>query len=789
MFKHLTIALLFTISFASSAQDFSSLWEGHFSYYSIKDVAQGDGKIFAASENAIFSYDLDTNEIQTTTTVEGLSGQTISTIKYSEEFDVLLIGYENGLMEILNDAENEILSVVDIVDKQNISPAAKKINHFNEYEGFVYISTDYGISVYDLNRFEFGDTYFMGNGGSQIIVTQTTMFGDYIYASCRNGNGIKKALLSNPNLIDYQQWETIVGGNVVAIQSISDKLYAVRLNKTIHEVVNDNLNQLFSYVNVPLDTREEEDHLIVSTKRDIFIYDSDFNLVSTASTNSTFDTDFTSATIVNENLYIGTTTFGVLETSIASPIDYVPIRPQGPLRNSAFKIEAGSNQLYVTFGDYSISYNPAPNRRYGISHLIDEEWINTPYDSVNNIFNLNYIAINPFRPSQAFVSSFSHGLLELNNDIVTELFNQDNSGLEAIATSGNPSANVRVSGSKFDRNGVLWTLTSRVDRPLKSYDPNSGQWQGFSFQEIIPNGFSDNPGFSDVVIDGNGTKWIGAFETGIIGFNDASGQIRNLNSLDQNMPTKNVRAVAIDNRNQLWIGTIKGVRVLYNTSNFFDDPDPSVNEIIIVEDGLPQELLSNQFITDIKIDGSNNKWVGTLDSGIFHFSPDGQETIHHFTTDNSPLPSNTVNDISIDESDGRVYIATAKGLVSFFSGGSKPEDELENAFVYPNPVRPEYNLLGSNDLNNITKGVKIKGLTENVNIKITDIEGNLVTEAQSGVNLRSSKANYNFAIDGGTAIWNGKNLANNVVASGVYLVLISDLDSFETKVLKLLIIR
>ena len=175
--------------------------------------------------------------------------------------------------------------------------------------------------------------------------------------------------------------------------------------------------------------------------------------------------------------------------------------------------------------------------------------------------------------------------------------------------------------------------------------------------------------------------------------------------------------------------------------------------------------MANQFITDIKVDGSNNKWVGTLDSGIFYFSPDGQETIYHFTTNNSPLPSNSINDISIDSENGKVYIATSRGLVSFSSGGTKPAEELKDVYVYPNPVRPEYNILGANNLNDINSGVKIQGLTENVNIKITDIEGNLVTEAQSGVNLRSSKANYNFAIDGGTAIWNGKNLGNNIVAS------------------------
>jgi hypothetical protein len=153
------------------------------------------------------------------------------------------------------------------------------------------------------------------------------------------------------------------------------------------------------------------------------------------------------------------------------------------------------------------------------------------------------------------------------------------------------------------------------------------------------------------------------------------------------------------------------------------------------------------------------------------------------------LPSNQVRDISIDSKSGKVCIGTSKGLVCFSSGGSEPEDALSDVFVYPNPVRPEYNILGSSDLNDINNGVKIKGLTENVNVKITDIEGNLVAEAQSRVNLRSSRTGYNFAIDGGTAIWNGRNLGNNIVASGVYLILINDLDSFETKILKLLIIR
>jgi hypothetical protein len=72
-----------------------------------------------------------------------------------------------------------------------------------------------------------------------------------------------------------------------------------------------------------------------------------------------------------------------------------------------------------------------------------------------------------------------------------------------------------------------------------------------------------------------------------------------------------------------------------------------------VDDNLAQELLYEQFITDIAVDGANNKWIGTADSGLF-FSPNGQETKYHFTINNSPLPSNVINDIDINSSTGEV---------------------------------------------------------------------------------------------------------------------------------------
>ncbi|MFT4805121.1 MAG: hypothetical protein ACJAZK_002723 [Psychroserpens sp.] len=788
MFKRIAFILLALVSFEGVSQDFSSLWEGYFSYFGIKDVSRGNDKIFAASENAIFTYDVFSNEINKITTIEGLSGETISTISYSEDFGLLVVGYETGLIEVVFD-DGEILSVVDILEKESISPVLKKINHFNESEGLLYISTDYGISVYDLGQLQFGDTYFVGDGGSQILISQTAVFNGFIYVAT-SSNGLRKADLTNPNLIDFQQWTTIVSGSFMAIQKVGSKLYTVAQNKVLSEVVNDNLSALFTYATLPEDVRSINSNLVVTLKEDVFFYDENFNQIQTASTNEEFDTDFTSATISNDNIYIGTTSSGVLKTTPENSQIYDVILPDGPTSNAAFKIQTGNNELWVTYGQYNVSFNPNPLRSRGISILRDSEWKNIPYDSLLTAKNLVDVAINPFNPSQVFISSFQNGILEMNNDEATVVYNQDNSGLESLVLPNNPNfVSIRQTASKFDRTGLMWTLTSKADRALKSYDPATNQWQGYSFSELIPNARTGEQGFADLEVGNGGMKWISSFENGVIGYNTETQQISNVFSEEQNMPSAQVRAIALDSRNQLWIGTRKGLRVLFNTSNFINDPNPSVNEIVILEDGIPTELLSNQFITDIKVDGSDNKWVGTLDSGIFYFSADGQETIYQFTTDNSPLPSNAISDISIDSESGEVYIATERGLVSFSSGGTKPQETLEEAYVYPNPVRPEYDILGFDDLNNINNGVKVSGLTENVNVKITDIEGNLVAEAQSRVNQRSSRQNYNFAIDGGTGIWNGKNLRGNVVASGVYLFLISDLDSFETKVLKLLIVR
>jgi len=772
------IAILF-FSILSIPLCISQNWNGHYSYHNSIDTSIGNGKIFTASENAIYIHSTQDDQLSIITTIDGLSGDFISNIYYSTNFNKLIIGYENGLIQIVDFNNDNILTIYDIIEKTTIPPNKKKINEFTEVDNIIYISTDYGVSLYDLNSLEFGDSLFIGEGGTQQQVNQTIINDNFLYAVLPDFGGIKRVNL-DLDIINYQNWELVYSGDFDFILNIDDSFVFTNENNVFFNE-NGTFSQVISLSQTIKKIVINEGKIIITSEDKIFIYDTNFNLINSSIISSNFNTNFNSSELYNNYIYVATSSKGLLKININNIQQNYSILPAGPLDNNVFSISSLYGSLWATFGDYTSTYNPYPLARKGVSHWSDEYWNNINYDSIpENAVNLNNISINPFNLNNIFISSYHGGLLEISDESLS-LFDQSNSGLESLISNETNYNSVRISGSNFDDSGTLWLMNSRVDNPLKSFNLDTNQWSSYDFTQIIPDGFNDELGFSDIVIGSNGTKWIGGLNSGLIGFNENAGNplLKRINDNDVgNLPSPYVKSLAMDNNNHLWIGTIKGLRVLYNTSNFFD-ANVSTQQIVIEEDGIYKELLEQQFISDIKVDGSNNKWVGTIGSGLFYFSQNGQQTIYHFTKNNSPLPSNNINDIALDFVNGLVFIATDKGLVSFDSGGSTTSSTLNESYVYPNPVRPSFNM-------NIEK-IKISGITEDINIKITDISGNLVAEANSNVNNRYN--GFNLEIDGGIAYWNGKNLANNSVSSGVYIVMLSDLDSYDTKILKIMIIR
>ena len=746
----------------------SQLWKGYFSYKEIKDISQSPTVFYAAAENAIFSKNLATNTLKTTNTIDGLSGQTITAMYHSPTFNKTIVGYENGLMIIINEADGTMLNVVDIITN-GVNQNLKRINHFMENAGIIYVSCDFGIVQYNLATLGFGDTYRIGDLGTEIKVSQTAIFNGFIYAA--TANGIRRATVTNPNLNDYSQWSVIQGGGFLGIEAFGTELIAAA---NWGQILKFNGTGFVSFVSLPSlakDLRISGSHLLVTTETSLYIYNQNLSLLLQINSSQIPDISakFTCATILNNVVYIGTLEDGILTTTLTNPTVYNSLSPDGPSRNALFAINATSGNLWAVYGGYSADYNPYTYdfnglNTYGYSKYSENGWLNTPYSAVLGAKALSKITVNPTNSNQVFLSSFFSGLLKVENDIPVILYNQNNSTLESlILNPPNPNyIDIRINGAAFDKSGNLWVGNGWSKNGLKKLTPQ-GAWSSVPMESILQRYYEDS--YGEVVVDKNGTKWMASSYDGVIGYNENGNVFKKISLGAElgNLPVVDARVIAIDTKNQLWIGTTSGLRVLSSVDRFLTDPQLTSNSIIILEDGLAQELLYEQFITDIVVDGANNKWVGTADSGVFQFSSDGQETVHRFTSSNSPLPSNGINDIDINPITGEVFFATDKGMVSFKGTATTASSDLSHVNVYPNPVRPEFD--GT---------VKISGLLNKCTVKITDIEGNLVYEEIS---------------EGGTIEWDTKAFGKYKVASGVYMIFISAQDGLETKVKKVMIIR
>jgi type IX secretion system protein PorZ len=762
--------LIFSVFFtAFGFSQNNQLWKGYFSYTTIKDLASSTNRIFAGSENSIFSKNIATNEIKTTNTIDGLPSESISSIYHSNAFNKTLIGYESGLMVVINDGDGVILKVVDILNKQ-LPANIKRINHFMEFEGVAYISCDFGIVQFNLSTQQFGDTYFIGDNGAEIIISQTAVFDGRIYAATKF-NGIRRADIANPNLNDFNQWTTIIGNGWAGIEAFGSDLLFVSTAGELKRYLNGGFSTIAFLPEAPRDMRKEGGRLLITTANHVFIYNENYALERDlqASEIQTAGVQFTCAAIVGSSLYTGTEANGVYATGFAAGGAFQNITPNGPVRNNIFAITATTENLWAAYGDYTADYNPYPLDYYGVSKLSPTGWLNIPYQAIRDaigqdVVSLVRITANPSDENQVFFSSFHSGLLKFQDDVPVALYNQTNTNNGPEGPPGDPT--YRVDGTAFDKSGNLWVTNSIVRNGLKVMHPGGG-WQSYDLQGLYDNVGRFNIG--RLTIDKNGTKWMPTRDDGLIGFNENGNIGKSIKSGTDsgNLPISNVRVATVDNRNQLWIGTTKGLRVLSSVDSFLGDSQMTARAIITQEiiDGEPVniELMVDQFITDIVIDGGNNKWIGTADAGVFHFSANGEDVLHIFNSSNSPLPSNSINDIEINKASGEVFFATSKGLVSYKGTAISASDDLKNVLVYPNPVRPEY-----------SGTVKITGLTDKAALKITDIEGNLVYEVVS---------------EGGSIEWDTKAFGKYKVASGVYMIFISTQDGTLTTVKKVMIVR
>jgi hypothetical protein len=228
-----------------------------------------------------------------------------------------------------------------------------------------------------------------------------------------------------------------------------------------------------------------------------------------------------------------------------------------------------------------------------------------------------------------------------------------------------------------------------------------------------------------------------------------------------------VVSLAEDLEKNIWVGTGSGPYIYHENQagNLFEIDNPEVGTQVKLTDfdGLVQYLLGSERILSITVDGANRKWLGTGNSGAYLLSSDGEEEIYNFTKENSPILSNTINSIGINDDSGEVFFGTDHGMISFRAEATKGGDDFGKSYVFPNPVREDFE--GT---------ITITGLASDVNVKITDISGNLI---------------YETTALGGQAVWDGKSFDGKRAHTGVYLVFCTNNDGTKTYVTKLVFIN
>lgn len=453
------------------------------------------------------------------------------------------------------------------------------------------------------------------------------------------------------------------------------------------------------------------------------------------------------------------------------------LNPGGPKYNYFWGMKYAYNQLYTCGGAF-LSGVVDKNRPGTIQVLSNNEW-NIYQDQLDSITGYSYININCIEPDiqnpRHVYASGQTGLYEFTDGKLTKYYNKDNSILEG-AVEGNKilgNTYVLVHSLFSDKNGSLWLLNSQAKNNSILELTSNDEFLAHNHQELMGK-TNSLPSMVGLMQDSKGLLWFVNNNSGdpaVICYQKETDKIKVIKSPFINEDGTNVninyiRCVKEDLENNIWIGTSEGPLYISRTEMSSDSP-------ILTQVKVPRNdgtnyadyLLSGVDITCMTIDKGNRKWFGTNNNGVYLISSDNLTQIQNFTSTNSPLLSNSIESIAINDETGEVYIGTEKGLCSYMSDASVTNSEMtkDNVWAYPNPVHPDYTGL-----------ITITGLSFNADIKIVTSNGVLVNEGRS---------------NGGTYTWDGRDKNGKNVASGIYMVETATHSGEKGTVCKIAIIR
>ncbi len=736
-------------------------WSDHLVYNTAVDICASSDEIYASTGLSVLVFNRNYDELKKMSTINGLSETGISAINWSEENKTLVIAYITTNIDLVKN--NIIYNIPDISRKY--IPGKKEVNRIRIHGNYAYLACSFGIVLIDLVKKEIYDTWKPGSGSGSAEVWDLTFGDGRIFAA--TGEGVFVADLSNTGLAYYGNWTLLSGfpdpsGRYTTVVWSGGKLYA---NQSVSNAAGDYVYSYdgtatqFSYspgvINNSFDPAS--DGFIITSSSSVKHYDTDGSLIRTIDDAVWPNPSFSKAVSSNGEIWIADRSSGMIRFRGSN--DLTGFSLPGPVTNAAFNITSVDGKTAISAGGTDVSWNNLW-RSLQVSVHEDSKWSGisstSAYDGIRTI-------IDRGDREHMFVASWGGGLLEYNNNELVKQYSYTNSPLQTIIP-GRPY--VRICGLAMDNDKNLWITQSEVQGSMKVLKPD-GTW-------IVNPLTIDAQMIGDLIITRAGHKWIILPRgNGLFVFDDNHTPENFTDDRFKKMLIEEsdggivayVYSIAEDLEGNIWVGTDQGPLVYYNPERIFSENLKAFRVRIPRNDGsnIYDYLLYTETINSIAVDGANRKWLGTANAGAYLMSADGTTEIRKYTQENSPLFSNNIVSLAVDNKTGEVWFGTSKGVQSVRGDAIEGLEKFGKVYAFPNPVRQEFS--GS---------LTVTGLMRDSRVKITDVSGNLVYETES---------------TGGMATWDLNTYNGRRVTTGVYLIFCSGNAGAESCVIKVLVIK
>lgn len=718
-------------------------WRMHLTYFNAQSVTESETTVYVASANGLFLYQKIAKSVSPFSKIDGLSDINFSEIAYHKLLKTLVIGYSNGNIDLIkeNDGQSEIINIRSVLNSRFEN---KQINHILLAGSFAYLSMPFGVVVLDLEKGEVKETYTnLGSNGSANTIFASAISRDSLFLATEQGL-LAASLAATVNRLDFRNWKNLPTPQKNNIRTITSRNNAIYLGISGNDVF-EYANGTFRSLNIRkgsnyTDLSNSNNTITVCTDGLVSLLKAD-NSVQILSNNKIIR-PLQAFLDSNGKIWIADNALGLVTDANGV---YESIFPSGTYSPESFKLFYWEGKIICTAGGYKDNYQ-ASSSLSGFYIFENGQWKN--YNSIDKLSgSVSIPAIRDFTDvaysaaeNKLYFTSFQDGLLE---------WSLKDNRFAVINTSNSPLKTNRLAACKIDKEGDLWVAGHgvRFGEPSVYRRSRNGAWQSYNFNTF------GATNLLEMTTDDADNIWVRQSPDlggGILIFNRQNKK-RTLTTepREGKLNDINVRTIANDKQGNMWIGTDRGVGVIFDAATALDRS--SVEASVVVFES--RELLRGEKVTAIKIDGGNRKWIGT-EKGAWLFSADGSELVSRFTTENSPLLSNQIIDIEIHEQTGEVFFATDKGLISFRGTATEAINSFSEVKIFPNPVPPNFNGV-----------VTIAGLANDAKVKITDVAGKLVYETNA---------------NGGTATWNGADYTNKRAKTGVYYVFGTNTDGSES---------